>query len=378
MNRDLPLLAFSLMIWGTGEGMFFFFQPLYLQQMGADPVTIGGILGMVGLAMTIVHIPAGYLSDRFGRRPLLWAAWSLGAVATMVMALSDSIQGFVAGAVLYGLTAFVASPLSSYVTAARGNLSTARALTLTSAAYNFGAVLGPVLGGWIGQNFGFQRIFLYSSIFFVISTFIIFFLRPQSVEKFVYVNPLQGIGALTNPRFITLSILIFTSFMVMYLPQPLSQNYLQNEKALNLVQIGQLLSLRSIGIVILNLLLGRINPKFGFLISQGLMIIFSFIIWQGESMEAYLVAYFLLGSYQTARIFANAQARDLIEPQIMGLTYGIIETILASIIILAPPMAGYIYSISPSLVYPVSIILIALSLLVNLFIRVKDHFRLID
>ncbi|MGW8251084.1 MAG: MFS transporter, partial [Anaerolineales bacterium] len=70
MNRDLSLIAASLMVWGLGEGAFFSFQPLYLQQLGADPIAIGAILGAYGIAQTLAHIPAGYLADRFGRRPV--------------------------------------------------------------------------------------------------------------------------------------------------------------------------------------------------------------------------------------------------------------------------------------------------------------------
>lgn len=41
MSRDLLLVAFSLFIWGIGEGMFTYFQPIYLQQWGADPLQLG-------------------------------------------------------------------------------------------------------------------------------------------------------------------------------------------------------------------------------------------------------------------------------------------------------------------------------------------------
>ena len=133
MSRDLILVALSLMTWGIGEGMFIFFQPIYLQQLGANPVLIGGILGGIGIVMSISYIPAGYLSDRFGRRPVLWLAWMIGAISTWVMALSSSLPTFVLGSVLYGLTSFVLPPLNSYLTPARGRLSVGRTLTLISA-----------------------------------------------------------------------------------------------------------------------------------------------------------------------------------------------------------------------------------------------------
>lgn len=87
MNRDLRLVALSLFCWGLGESAFFNFQPLYLQQLGARPVDIGFILGAYGVANMLAHIPAGYLADRFGRRPVMWAAWLIGLLATAIMAL---------------------------------------------------------------------------------------------------------------------------------------------------------------------------------------------------------------------------------------------------------------------------------------------------
>ena len=88
MSRDLILVSLSLLVWGLGEGMFFIFQPLYLQQFGADPRMIGGILGAMGLAMAAAQVPAGYLADRIGSRPLMWAAWVVGVLATGIMAFA--------------------------------------------------------------------------------------------------------------------------------------------------------------------------------------------------------------------------------------------------------------------------------------------------
>src|SRR5512146_1394341 len=117
MSRDLLLVAVSLFTWGLGEGMFLIFQPLYLQQLGADPQAIGAILGGAGIAMTVAHLPAGYLSDRIGQRPIMWASWALGMLATGIMAWSGSTIGFVSGLLLYGFTGFVTSPLNSFVAA---------------------------------------------------------------------------------------------------------------------------------------------------------------------------------------------------------------------------------------------------------------------
>ena len=182
MKRDLILIGLSLITWGVGEAMFFIFQPLYLQQLGADPVAIGIIFGAAGIAMTIVHIPAGHLADRLGRKPLLIASWILALLATWVMALAPSLPLFVVGMLLYNLTAFVSSPLSSYITAARGRLSVERALTMVSAFYNAGAILGPWLGGMVGERLGLRTIYFFSGSIFIISFGILLLIKPQPIE----------------------------------------------------------------------------------------------------------------------------------------------------------------------------------------------------
>ena len=105
MSRDNRLLAFSLACWGLGEGLFIYIQPLYLRQLGADPVAIGAILAIAAAAVGLGHIPAGYVADRFGRKRVLLAAWGVGLVAVLVMFLAQDLWVFSAGLVAYTLPA---------------------------------------------------------------------------------------------------------------------------------------------------------------------------------------------------------------------------------------------------------------------------------
>ena len=362
------------MVWGIGEGMFLLFQPLYLQQLGADPVLIGVIIGMVGMAMTVSHLPAGYLADRLGRKPLMVAAWYLATLATWVMALANSLPVFVAGSILYGITAFVAGPMNSYVTAARGRYSVGRALTLVSAIYNVGAIAGPLLGGWIGSRFGLQRNFQAAAIVFIGSSVLISLIRPQPIETPLAEEKNSLRTVLHNRRFLGFLTLIFLTMFVLYLPQPLSVNFLQNERSLNLSQIGTLISLRSVGVVILNLGLGQFNPYLGFFLSQATLALFCGMIWKGTSFPWYALAYLLLGGYQTARSLAAAQGRALVKAAYMGLAFGMIEMVSAVSVILAPPLAGYLYSRQPEWIYAVSIVgIVAMILVTKRFMPGEKH-----
>jgi predicted MFS family arabinose efflux permease len=378
MKRDLFLVSLALVTWGVGEGMFLYFEPIYLQQLGADPILIGTILGGVGIAMAVSYLPAGFLSDRFGRRPMLRLAWLLGFGATWLMALAKSLPVFVIGMTLYSFTSFVTVPLNSYITQARGNWSVGRTITLISASFNFGVILGPLIGGWVGDQYGLNRTFLIAAIIFVLSTIIMFLVSPQPVEKSDGQTETGSWKDLLNRRYFQYLVVIFFVTFSLYLPQPLSQNFLQNQRGLDLEQIGQLIATRSLGIVVINLVVGQINARLGYLIAQACMAAFTLLLLRGVSMPWYFAGYFLLGSYQTARALAIAQGRSLIQAAYMGVGYAFLETAMTAAIIIASPLAGVLYQTNPTYIYSFSLILILIAILVTkLFspLRTKDFVK---
>jgi MFS family permease len=363
VTPDLIMLGITLLTWGIGEGMFFFFNPLYLQQLGADPIMIGSVLGVVGIAMTVAHIPAGYLADKYGRRRLLWIGWAAGLVAGWIMALASNLTFFIIGMIAYGVTAFVISPLNSYVTGARGNLTPARAMTLTSAMYNIGAVIGPLIGGWLGGKYGLKMTYLVASCLFSVSMVVILFLSRQPREDHDPEAP--PVNLLSNRHYLQFMGIVILVMFATYLPQPLTQNFLQNERGLTLQQIGQLGSIDSFGIVVFNLILGQFDARFGFYIGQVAVALFTFLLWRGTGMEWYMPAYFLVSGYRVIRPLIAAQVRDLIHGSQMGLAYGITETINAIPAIIAPPIAGLLYVRDPLFIYQVSLVLIVFTLVIS-------------
>ena len=97
MSRDLKIVSGAMLRLGAWGGYLPDFQPLYLQQFGADPILIGTILGINGLVMALVQIPPGYLADKIGCRPVIWFNYFVGVVATWMMALAPSLVFFVSG-----------------------------------------------------------------------------------------------------------------------------------------------------------------------------------------------------------------------------------------------------------------------------------------
>ncbi len=363
MIRDLILLAVALFTWGVAESMFLFFQPIYLKELGADPIRIGVILGGFGLMMMSSHIPAGYLADRVGRKPVIVSAWVMGLVTAWIMALANSLPVFIIGMFLYGLTMFVISPLNSYVTAARGKLSVGRAITLISASYNLGAVIGPLLGGRVGEQFGLRQNYIFAGILIMVSTLVVLFLRPQPVERVSHADTSNG-WLRTSPYWYYVGAIFLAAF-AMYLAQPLAPNFLAEQRSLSLEQIGLLYSAASLGVVLLNLILGSFPARTGFLIGQAAVGVYALILWQAVGLPWYILAFLLLGGYKAARNLGIAQVRELVPQAKIGFAYGLTETVSGTATVLAPLLAGYLYTQQPTWIFALSAGLIGISLLVS-------------
>jgi hypothetical protein len=194
----------------------------------------------------------------------------------------------------------------------------------------------------------------------VVSTLIIFLIRQQPVDR--PISTISQGGIKLSRQHLGFLVIVFGVMFATYLPQPLSSNFLQNVHDLTFGQIGQLGSIASLGIVVLSLTLGHLSAYWGFLLAQVAIGVFAFSLWRGQNMAWFLVGYFLLGGYRVARTMATAQTRSLVHQGNMGLAYGITEMVSSSAIILAPPLAGYLYSKNPSLMYPISLGLILITL----------------
>lgn len=368
MNKNLKLVSFSLFMWGIGEGMFLLFQPLYLLELGADPVAIGVILGGMGFMTTISQIPSGYLSDRIGPRPIMWISWIFGMISAWLMALAPSLPVFIVALLLFGLTGSVMAPMNAYITSMRGNWSAERSLTFTSAAYHFGAVIGPTLGGYFGQRFDLRMLYFIGAVLFVISTFLILFIQKPIKEIHHDLHP--GRNILKNSYFKQIVFLGFLTLFFMVFTQNFASVYLSNIKSVNLQQIGYLGTIGSLGNGIFALTLGRFSAATGYLLSIPFTILYATLLPFGNNFIWFGIAYFSFGGYRLARSMLLALSREFIYAKETGLAYGIIETINGLAVILASLVCGIVYNKNPDAIFIISAIGLSIVGLVN-FIHIS-------
>jgi hypothetical protein len=107
---------------------------------------------------------------------------------------------------------------------------------------------------------------------------------------------------------------------------------------------------------------GRLIASRGFMISQLLVGASTLLLWLGTGVPLFALGYFLAAGFRIARSLTVAQAEGLVSRANLGLVYGITETVMGLVAIIAPPIAGLLYRLSPALPYPISLGIIGGSL----------------
>jgi MFS family permease len=125
--------------------------PLYFGlNLGLNEAEIGIILGAIALTRPIIPAPAGLLSDRIGRKPLMMAALIGGGLTAAMYPHLTAITALIGVGVIYGLFT-AAAPMSAYMADVVPGKKLGPAMGVFRVTQDIGLIAGPVISSVVAQ-----------------------------------------------------------------------------------------------------------------------------------------------------------------------------------------------------------------------------------
>ena len=158
-QRLVPLLVLISLVM-AGNGMVAPVLSLYALQFGVSGALVGMMITIFGIGRLCANLPAGILSERYGRRlficlgPATIAVGAVGAaiVSTFVMVL---VWRFVQG---IGSGIYMTVSATVLMQVARPG-ERGRVMAMYQGSLLVGAGIGPAIGGFLAEHFGFAAPF---------------------------------------------------------------------------------------------------------------------------------------------------------------------------------------------------------------------------
>ncbi|GIE32511.1 MFS transporter [Actinoplanes italicus] len=135
--------------------------PTLAGDLGATTADLQWFTTSYLLVLAAMLLPAGMLGDRFGRKRLLLGALVIFGAASAACAMAETTGQLIAARAVLGLgSAVIMSLIGAVLTVLFDERERPRALTIWITANALGIPLGPLLGGWLLDNFHWGSVFL--------------------------------------------------------------------------------------------------------------------------------------------------------------------------------------------------------------------------
>ena len=177
----LGALALSVLVVGLDLFVLSLALPTLSVDLHATTSDLQWFVDAYSLVLAAALLPAGLLGDRLGRKRLLIGALIVFGLASLACAYSRTTGELIAARAVLGLAAAVILPLALAVLPVMFTPEERpRAIGIVGGATFLGYPLGPILGGWLLDNFWWGSVFLINVPLVLIALAAVIFLMPES------------------------------------------------------------------------------------------------------------------------------------------------------------------------------------------------------
>ena len=182
MKRPLIVIFAAICLDAIGIGLVFPILPRLLEEVthSQDIALNIGIMTALYAAMQFLFAPVlGALSDNLGRRPVLLISLAGAAINYVIMAFAPSLWLLLLGRAIAGLTSANISVATAYITDITPQDKRAARFGLFNAMFGIGFIIGPVLGGLLGDHW-IRLPFIAAAVLNAANLLLAVFILPES------------------------------------------------------------------------------------------------------------------------------------------------------------------------------------------------------
>mmetsp|Transcript_10172 Transcript_10172/g.25003 ORF Transcript_10172/g.25003 Transcript_10172/m.25003 type:complete len:439 (+) Transcript_10172:188-1504(+) len=167
--KQVGILASSQLMLNLGFSQMVPVMPMFAAQMGGNlgATGVGLILSAPSAATLLLNVPLGRLCDVVGRKPLMWCGTALTAVGTTLTGFVGSIGPLIACRLLVGAgSASSMTGASAYISdiSDRAPEHRAKIMGVHQAIVGSVWVVGPAVGGYLAETYGYRNSFLIAGV----------------------------------------------------------------------------------------------------------------------------------------------------------------------------------------------------------------------
>ncbi|MDC1536604.1 MFS transporter [Candidatus Thioglobus sp.] len=218
MNASERLFALkvSLIMSVRMLGLFMLFPVMSVYAGDYDsstPFLIGMAIGIYGLTQALLQIPFGYLSDRFGRKPILIIGLLIFLLGSIVAANTSNIIFVVIGRALQGGGA-ISAVLMAFLADSISEDNRAKANAFVGFQIGVAFMLSLIIGPLITSRIGLSGLFWVIGLFSIIAMLIVFSLE-QSRPINYYRLSFRALKETLSRELITLDFSVFSLHLIL-------------------------------------------------------------------------------------------------------------------------------------------------------------------
>ncbi len=234
-KRNLLVCWFGMFVTGIGLSQLAPVLPLYIKQLGVGDA--GEIARFSGLAFGITFIVSaifspiwGLAADKYGRKPMLLRA-SLGmAIVIGCMGFAPNVYVLIGLRLLQGVITGYSTACTTLIATQTDKEHAGFALGTLSTANIAGSLLGPTIGGFIGENFGMQNdFFLIGALMLIAFLTTLLFVKEDFVRTESKVPGMKEIWSGIPEKILTLTLFVtfFILSVALYSVEPIITVYIE-------------------------------------------------------------------------------------------------------------------------------------------------------